>query len=87
MGVRLAAVAQNDPAARSITAPIDRTPFRANALEAGLGHEDWAFNLATVRAVVIHIAPEGTMHFIRRKPAGGRLAQSQAQRLLPNLEI
>lgn len=71
-------------------APADlyrRLPFRANALEAGLGHEDWAFNLATVRAGVIHIAPEGTVHFVRRKQGSGRLAQSQAQRLLPNLEI
>ena len=38
-------------------------------------------------AGVVHIAPEGTVHFIRRKESGGRLAQSQAARLLPNLEI
>jgi glycosyltransferase involved in cell wall biosynthesis len=61
-----------------------RFPFRANALEAGLGHEDWAFNLMTAEAGVTHIAPEGTVHFIRRKESGGRLAESQAQRLLPN---
>ena len=61
-----------------------RFPFRANALEAGLGHEDWAFNLATVEAGVTHIAIEGAVHFIRRKEAGGRLAMSQAQRILPN---
>jgi glycosyltransferase involved in cell wall biosynthesis len=61
-----------------------RFPFRANALEAGLGHEDWAFNLMTVEAGATHIAPEGTVHFIRRKDGDGRLAQSQARRLLPN---
>lgn len=64
-----------------------RFPFPANALEAGLGHEDWAFNLATARAGVLHIAPEGTAHFIRRKERGGRLAQSEAARLLPNFAI
>jgi len=63
-----------------------RFPFPANALEAGLGHEDWAFNLATVEAGVVHIAPEGTVHFIRRRQSG-RLAQSQAGRLLPNLAL
>jgi glycosyltransferase involved in cell wall biosynthesis len=61
-----------------------RFPFPANALEAGLGHEDWAFNLATVEAGVTHIAPEGTVHFIRRKEAGGRLQMSEALALLPN---
>jgi len=64
-----------------------RFPFRANALHAGLGHEDWAFNLATVEAGVTHIAPEGTAHFIRRKETGGRLAQSEAARLLPNFAL
>ncbi len=66
------------------TALHRRFPFRANALDAGLGHEDWAFNLATVEAGVTHIAPEDTVHFIRRKDGAGRLAQSQALRLLPN---
>lgn len=61
-----------------------RFPFRANALEAGFGHEDWAFHLATVEAGVTHIAPEGTVHFIRRKENGGRLALSDASRILPN---
>ncbi|MDE3177491.1 MAG: glycosyltransferase family 2 protein [Pseudomonadota bacterium] len=64
-----------------------RFPFAANALEAGFGHEDWTFNLATVRAGVTHVAPEGTVHFVRRKEGGGRLAQSAAQRILPNLAI
>jgi hypothetical protein len=62
-------------------------PFRANAIDAGFGHEDWAFNLATIRAGVTHIAPEGTVHFVRRKESGGRLALSQARRILPNFEI
>jgi glycosyltransferase involved in cell wall biosynthesis len=61
-----------------------RFPFRANALEAGLGHEDWAFHLATVEAGATHIAPEDTVHFIRRGQGDGRLAQSQARRVLPN---
>lgn len=61
-----------------------RFPFRANAQEAGLGHEDWAFNLTTAEAGVTHIAPEDTVHFIRRKDGDGRLAQSTSQRLLPN---
>ena len=64
-----------------------RFPFPANALEKGLGHEDWAFNLATVRAGVTHVAPEGTVHFVRRKESGGRLALSEAKRILPNLAI
>jgi hypothetical protein len=64
-----------------------RFPFRANALGAGLGHEDWAFNLATAEAGVTHIAPEGTVHFVRRKQTGGRLALSQAQRILPNFAL
>lgn len=63
-----------------------RFPFPANDLGARLGHEDWAFNLATARAGVLHIAPEGTVHFIRRKENEGRLAQSRAERLLPNFE-
>ncbi len=64
-----------------------RFPFRANALGAGFGHEDWAFNLSTARAGVTHIAPEGTIHFIRRKAAGSRLAESDALRVLPNFEL
>lgn len=64
-----------------------RFPFPANAIEAGFGHEDWAFNLATVRGGVTHIAPEGTVHFVRRKETGGRLALSEARRILPNFEI
>ena len=64
-----------------------RFPFPLNDLDAGLGHEDWAFNLATARAGVVHIAPEGTVHFIRRKTNGGRLAQSEALRLLPNFAL
>ncbi len=61
--------------------------FRANSLEAGLGHEDWAFNLATAEAGVTHIAPEGTVHFIRRKEKGGRLSMSETLRLLPNFAV
>ena len=64
-----------------------RFPFRANALEAGFGHEDWAFNFATVRAGVTHIAPEGTIHFIRRKAAGSRLAESDSLRVLPYFDL
>jgi len=64
-----------------------RFPFRANALDAGFGHEDWAFNYATARAGVTHIAPEGTIHFIRRKGSGSRLAESDALRVLPNFDI
>jgi glycosyltransferase involved in cell wall biosynthesis len=64
-----------------------RFPFPANALDVGLGHEDWAFNFATVRAGVTHIAPEGTVHFIRRKETGSRLAESDTRRILPNFEI
>jgi hypothetical protein len=60
-----------------------RFPFRANRLDEGLGHEDWAFNLATVEAGVTHIAVEETVHFIRRKP-GGRLGESLTRRWLPN---
>ena len=64
-----------------------RFPFPANALNAGLGHEDWAFNFATARAGVTHIAPEGTVHFIRRKETGSRLAEADTRRILPNFEI
>lgn len=63
----------------------ERFPFPANALEKGLGHEDWAFNLATVQAGVVHIAPRGTVYFIRRRDKG-RLAQSTTQSILPNFE-
>jgi glycosyltransferase involved in cell wall biosynthesis len=64
-----------------------RFPFPANDTEAGLGHEDWAFNLATVEAGVTHIAPERTVHFIRRKETAGRLSESEALRLLPNFQV
>jgi len=64
-----------------------RFPFAQNAIAEGFGHEDWVFNLATVNAGVTHIAPEGTVHFVRRKANSGRLAEAQAQRILPNFEL
>ena len=50
-------------------------------------HLDQSGMTLTVEAGVTHIAPEGTAHFIRRKETGGRLAQSEAARLLPNFAL
>ena len=64
-----------------------RFPYRANRIAEGFGFEDWAWNFATVRAGVTHIAPEGTIHFIRRKATGSLLAASDQRRILPNFAL
>ncbi len=64
-----------------------RFPYRANRIAEGFGFEDWAWNLETVSAGVTHIAPEGTIHFIRRKASGSLLAASDQQRILPSFRF
>lgn len=49
-------------------------PFRGNDLKAGYGHEDWHWNVQTVRRGIAHKPVEGTIHFKRRRP-GSQMAQ------------
>ena len=55
--------------------------------DAGLGYEDWAWNFETVRAGVIHLAPQGTIHFIRRKESGSQNMLAAERRSIPNFRI
>ncbi|BAF87519.1 MULTISPECIES: glycosyltransferase family A protein [Azorhizobium] len=44
-----------------------RFPFRANDLRLGFGHEDWHWNVMTLRNGVAHKPVPGTMHFKRAR--------------------
>jgi glycosyltransferase involved in cell wall biosynthesis len=61
--------------------------YRRNDIARGFGFEDWVWNLETVAAGVVHLAPAGTIHFIRRKASGSLLAQSDTRRIIPNFAI
>jgi hypothetical protein len=61
--------------------------YRRNDISRGFGFEDWVWNLETVTAGVTHLAPAGTIHFIRRKATGSRNANSDARRILPNFAL
>ncbi len=61
--------------------------YRRNDIDRGFGFEDWVWNFETVAAGVTHLAPEGTIHFIRRKSTGSRNALSDARRIIPNFAI
>lgn len=60
-------------------------PFRKNEIDKGFGYEDWAWNFETIQAGVTHLAPTGTVHFIRRKESGSLLALSNQRKVIPNL--
>jgi len=67
-------------------AEIYRTfKYKRNEIDDGFGYEDWAWNFETVRAGVTHLAPPGTVHFIRKKESGSLLAMSSERRIIPNL--
>lgn len=51
-----------------------RLPFRANDLKGGFGHEDWHWNVQTLRAGIAHKPVPGTMHFKRRR-SGSQMAK------------
>lgn len=51
-----------------------RFPFRANDLRRGFGHEDWHWNLVTLRAGLAHKPVPGTMHF-KRARGGSQMEQ------------
>lgn len=44
-----------------------RFPFRANDLRRGFGHEDWHWNIVTLRNGIPHKPVPGTMHFKRAR--------------------
>jgi len=62
-----------------------RFKYRRNEIDDGFGYEDWAWNFATVNAGIIHLAPPGTVHFIRKKESGSLLTTSSQRRIIPNL--
>jgi glycosyltransferase involved in cell wall biosynthesis len=64
-----------------------RFPYRPNAIESGFGYEDWSWNFETTNAGIVHVAPPGTIHFIRRKVAGSLLTLSSQNHIIPNLPI
>ncbi|MEV8468156.1 glycosyltransferase family A protein [Fluviibacterium sp. DFM31] len=49
------------------TATYRDTPFRANDLKNGFGHEDWHWNVQTVAKGIPHKPAPGTLHFKRRR--------------------
>lgn len=49
------------------TAIHQHLPFRRNDLRLGFGHEDWHWNLETLRAGIAHKPVPGTMHFKRAR--------------------
>lgn len=68
-------------------APIEvcrRFPYRASALSGGYGYEDWLWNFETMRAGITHVAVDGTIHLIRRKPDTGLLAESYRSNVVPD---
>jgi glycosyltransferase involved in cell wall biosynthesis len=64
-----------------------RFPYKPNAIERGFGYEDWSWNVETVNAGIVHLAPAGTIHFIRRKASGSLLTLSSQNHILPNLPV
>ncbi len=55
------------------TATYRGLPFRANDLKNGFGHEDWHWNVQTIRAGIAHKPVPETIHFKRRR-AGSQMA-------------
>jgi len=62
-----------------------RFKYKRNEIDNGFGYEDWAWNFATVNAGIAHLAPPGTVHFIRKKETGSLLMMSSQNRIVPNL--
>jgi len=62
-----------------------RFKYKRNEIDDGFGYEDWAWNFATVNAGITHLAPPGTVHFIRKKESGSLLTTSSQRRIIPNL--
>jgi glycosyltransferase involved in cell wall biosynthesis len=59
--------------------------YKRNEIDKGFGYEDWSWNFETVSAGVTHLAPHGSVHFIRKKATGSLLALSSERRIIPNL--
>lgn len=51
---------------------FEETPYVSSDPRAGIGFEDWTFNIQTLRKGIQHIALEETVHFIRDKVSGSR---------------
>ncbi len=62
-----------------------RFPYRPNAFREGFGYEDWMWHFETIRAGVLHVAAEGTVHMIRRKQSGSLLKATSSAALIPRL--
>jgi glycosyltransferase involved in cell wall biosynthesis len=52
-------------------------PFRVNALKSGYGHEDWLWNMETLKAGIHHVPAPQTIHFKRARP-GTQMAACDA---------
>lgn len=50
------------------------TPYRPNAIDAGFGFEDWAWNCDTILRGAVHKIVRGTSHFIRKKALSASLS-------------
>lgn len=60
-----------------------RFPYRPNAFKEGFGYEDWMWHFETIRAGVLHVTAEGTVHMIRRKQSGSLLKATSSAALIP----
>lgn len=60
-------------------------PYRATDNEAGIGFEDWSWNIETVSAGIPHRIVPDTVHIIRVKDAGSQNDKNTAAGRLPYL--
>ncbi|SEP40396.1 Glycosyltransferase involved in cell wall bisynthesis [Methylobacterium sp. UNC300MFChir4.1] len=60
-------------------------PYRKNDLENGFGYEDWLWNIITIENRVMHICAENTIHFVRKKPFGSLMAESNRRFVIPKI--
>jgi len=55
----------------------DGNQYLSTDLSSGFGHEDWHWNCETSVNGAVHRTVPGTVHFLRRKPAGSRSAGAE----------
>ena len=60
-----------------------RVPYRATDLSAGVGFEDWTWNMDAIAAGAVHKTVRGAFHAIRARP-GSLLARSGRAGALPH---
>lgn len=59
-------------------------PYQPIDLERGTGYEDWSWNCQTIAGGIVHKTVTGTIHFVRRKPAGSLLQRTKTSMALPD---